>query len=78
VGGGGAPGVPLPSAAISLPDWLAAPLRSGAEVRAGAQPAVAGRIAEGRLLLDLYAIEPSDDDRLAAAVLAAQAPEQAS
>ena len=77
VGGGGAPGVPLPSAAVSLPESLAAPLRGGSQVAAGAQPAVAGRITDGRLLLDLYAVEPSDDDALAAAVLAARVPEQA-
>jgi len=70
-GGGGAPGVPLPSAAVSLPASLAGPLRNGGQVRAGHQPAVAGRITEGRLLLDLYAVEPADDDSLAAAVLAA-------
>jgi L-seryl-tRNA(Ser) seleniumtransferase len=77
VGGGGAPGVPLPSAAVSLPESLAARLRGGSQVAAGAQPAVAGRITDGRLLLDLYAVEPSDDDALAAAVLAARVPEQA-
>jgi hypothetical protein len=36
---------------------------------------VAGRISEGRLLLDLYAVDAADDDALAAAVLAAHAPE---
>jgi L-seryl-tRNA(Ser) seleniumtransferase len=77
VGGGGAPGVSLPSAAVSLPESLAAPLRGGSQIAAGAQPAVAGRITDGRLLLDLYAVEPSDDDALAAAVLAARVPEQA-
>ncbi|HKR71418.1 MAG TPA: L-seryl-tRNA(Sec) selenium transferase [Streptosporangiaceae bacterium] len=76
VGGGGAPGVPLASAAVSLPESLAGPLRSGAQVRTGGQPAVAGRISEGRLLLDLYAVDPADDDALAAAVLAANGPEQ--
>jgi hypothetical protein len=40
-------------------------------VRAGEHPAVAGRLTEGRLLLDLFAIEPADDEALAAAVLAA-------
>jgi L-seryl-tRNA(Ser) seleniumtransferase len=75
VGGGGAPGVPLPSAAVSLPEAMAVPLRSPA----GDERAVAGRIADGRLLLDLYAVEPGDDDALAAAVLAAaqRAPAQA-
>ena len=72
VGGGGAPGVSLPSAAVSLPETFAAPLRAGAQVL-GDHPAVAGRINDGRLLLDLYAIEPADDDALAAAVLAASA-----
>src|SRR6202011_2018482 len=37
VGGGGAPGVELPSAAISLPETLAVPLRRG-------EPAVVGRL----------------------------------
>ncbi|MGN6792774.1 MAG: L-seryl-tRNA(Sec) selenium transferase [Streptosporangiaceae bacterium] len=73
VGGGGAPGVSLPSAAVSLPEELAAPLRAGADVRTGDQPAVAGRVTDGRLLLDLYAVEPADDDTLTAAVLAASA-----
>jgi len=71
VGGGGAPGVALASAAVSLPEALAAPLRSGEHVRAGRHHAVAGRVSDGRLLLDLFAIEPDDDDALAAAVLAA-------
>ena len=31
---------------------------------------MAGRVTEGRLLLDLYAVDPADDDALAAAVLA--------
>jgi L-seryl-tRNA(Ser) seleniumtransferase len=73
VGGGGAPGVCLPSAAVSLPEAFAALLRAGAQVLAGDQPAVVGRITDGRLLLDLYAVEPADDDALAAAVLAASA-----
>jgi L-seryl-tRNA(Ser) seleniumtransferase len=74
VGGGGAPGVALASAAISLPEVLVAPLRSGRQVRAGRRPAVVGRVSDGRLLLDLFAIDPDDDDVLAAAVLAAAAP----
>ena len=71
VGGGGGPGVTLPSAALSLPERLAAELRSGAAVRRGDVPAVVGRIEGGRLLLDLRAVAPADDERLAAAVLAA-------
>ncbi|HVT66167.1 MAG TPA: L-seryl-tRNA(Sec) selenium transferase, partial [Trebonia sp.] len=40
VGGGGAPGVTLPSAAVALPEDLARPLRGGAAVRRGGTPAV--------------------------------------
>ena len=71
VGGGGGPGVRLPGAALSLPGSLAAALRSGAAVRRGDLPAVVGRIEGGRLLLDLRAVVPADDERLAEAVLAA-------
>jgi L-seryl-tRNA(Ser) seleniumtransferase len=71
VGGGGGPGVRLPSAALSLPQRLAPALRCGEPVRRGTVPAVAGRTEDGRLLLDLRAVAPADDDRLAAAVLAA-------
>jgi L-seryl-tRNA(Ser) seleniumtransferase len=72
-GGGGAPGVTQPSAALSLPERLAPGLRSGAAMRRGGVPAVIGRIERGRLLLDLRAVAPADDERLAAAVLAAAA-----
>jgi L-seryl-tRNA(Ser) seleniumtransferase len=78
VGGGGGPGVRLPSAALSLPGRLAPELRSGTAVRRGHLPAVIGRIEGGRLLLDLRAVAPADDDRLGAAVLAAAAPDGAS
>jgi L-seryl-tRNA(Ser) seleniumtransferase len=71
VGGGGAPGVPLPSAAVSLPAALATALRAGPAGRRGQLPAVIGRIEGGRLLLDLKAVRPDQDDLLAAAVLAA-------
>jgi L-seryl-tRNA(Ser) seleniumtransferase len=71
VGGGGAPGVSLPSAALSLPEQLAAALRSGAAVRRGFVPAVVGRVDGGRLLLDLRAVSPADDEQLFDAVLAA-------
>jgi L-seryl-tRNA(Ser) seleniumtransferase len=70
VGGGGAPGVMLPSAAVSLPTSLALPLRAGAPVRAGLVPAVVGRTEGGRLLLDLRSVLPEDDGALAAAVIA--------
>ena len=62
VGGGGAPGVVLRSAAVVLPAGLAAPLRTS--------PApVVGRLEGGSLLLDLRAVAPSADDALVAAVL---------
>jgi L-seryl-tRNA(Ser) seleniumtransferase len=71
VGGGGAPGVELASAAVSLPAGLAPGLRAGSAVRRGDVPAVVGRIEDGRLLLDLRAVPAADDEQLAAAVLAA-------
>lgn len=74
VGGGGAPGVVLPSAAVSLPAWLAEPLRAGEPVRSGQVPAVVGRTEGGRLLLDLRSVPAGEDDVLAAAVIAAAAP----
>lgn len=63
VGGGGAPGVTLPSAAVALPEPYAAALRGG-------DPAVLGRLEHGRCLLDLRALPPDADDTIAAAVLA--------
>jgi L-seryl-tRNA(Ser) seleniumtransferase len=64
VGGGGAPGVSLPSAAVSLPEPYADRLRIG-------DPAVLGRLERGRCLLDLRAVEETDDAALRRAVLAA-------
>ncbi|OBH57847.1 L-seryl-tRNA(Sec) selenium transferase [Mycobacterium mantenii] len=63
VGGGGAPGVELPSAAVSLPESYAAALRLGS-------PPVVGRLEGGRCLLDLCTVPPEDDELLAAAVRA--------
>ena len=63
VGGGGAPDVVLPSAAVALPEHFAAALRAG-------EPAVLGRLEHGRCLLDLRAVAPEDDATLAAAVRA--------
>lgn len=63
VGGGGAPGVTLPSAAISLPERYAALLRAGT-------PPVLGRIERGRCLLDLRALPAEQDSTLQHAVLA--------
>ena len=71
VGGGGAPGVELDSAAVSLPESLAAPLRSGSAAARGEAPAVVGRLEAGRLLLDLRSVSPDDDKRLVHAILAA-------
>ncbi|WP_194737884.1 L-seryl-tRNA(Sec) selenium transferase, partial [Actinomadura sp. RB99] len=64
VGGGGAPGVVLPSAAVSLPEPYAARLRRGS-------PAVMGRVEDGRCLLDLRAVPPSQDEAVARAVVSA-------
>ncbi|MFR0354876.1 L-seryl-tRNA(Sec) selenium transferase [Streptomyces sediminimaris] len=64
VGGGGAPGVTLPSAALSLPEPFAASLRAGRDP-------VVGRLEAGRCLLDLRAVPPEDDERLGRAVRAA-------
>ena len=78
VGGGGAPGVALPSAGVSLPEALAAGLRAGPAVRRGSLPAVVGRIEDGRLLLDLRSVAAADDEQLVAAVtVAAASPAQA-
>ncbi len=63
VGGGGAPGVKLPSAAVSLPESYAVALRAGS-------PPVVGRLEAGRCLLDLRTVAPEDDELLAAAVRA--------
>jgi L-seryl-tRNA(Ser) seleniumtransferase len=64
VGGGGAPGVGLPSAALALPPEYAERLRRG-------RVPVLGRVADGRCLLDLRTVPPESDETLAAAVLAA-------
>ncbi|GLW11668.1 L-seryl-tRNA(Sec) selenium transferase [Microtetraspora sp. NBRC 13810] len=61
VGGGGAPGVELPSAGIAVDEHLAPLLRSY-------DPPVIGRITDGRLVLDLRAVEPGQDEVIAAAV----------
>jgi len=71
VGGGGAPGMTLPSTAVSLPTALAGPLRLGTQVRRGALPAIVGRIEDGRLLLDLRSVAPADDELIVCAIRAA-------
>ena len=64
VGGGGAPGVPLPGWAVRLPEAAAAALRGG-------DPAVLPRVHDGACLVDLRCIPEADDDRLLAAVRSA-------
>lgn len=66
VGGGGAPGVVLPSYAVALPPEWAAALRAG-------DPPVVGRVEHGRLLLDLRCLPRSADDTVRAAVSAVAA-----
>jgi L-seryl-tRNA(Ser) seleniumtransferase len=61
VGGGGAPGVVLSSAAVALAPRLAGPLREG-------EPPVVGRVSGDRLLLDLLTVPAELDDTLVAAV----------
>jgi L-seryl-tRNA(Ser) seleniumtransferase len=61
VGGGGAPGTTLSSAAVALPERYAAALRVGA-------PAVLARLEAGRCLLDLRALAEESDEALYSAV----------
>jgi L-seryl-tRNA(Ser) seleniumtransferase len=63
VGGGGAPGVPLDSAAVSLPERYATLLRAG-------RPPVLGRVERGRCLLDVRSLPADQDVTLRDAVLA--------
>jgi L-seryl-tRNA(Ser) seleniumtransferase len=69
VGGGALPLLDLPGPAVALPDpepdALAARLRAG-------EPAVVGRIAEGRLVLDPRTLAPGELELTAAAVAAAR------
>ncbi|WP_315902788.1 L-seryl-tRNA(Sec) selenium transferase [Streptomyces salinarius] len=69
VGGGGAPGVTLPSAALSLPEPYATALREG-------PVPVVGRLDGGRCLLDLGSVPAEDDRRLADAVRRVRAGER--
>ncbi|KXO88953.1 L-seryl-tRNA(Sec) selenium transferase [Tsukamurella pseudospumae] len=61
VGGGGAPGVPLPGWAVRLPEALAAPLRTG-------DPAVLPRVTDGACLIDLRCVPEDSDAAVADAV----------
>ncbi|AGF72075.1 L-seryl-tRNA(Sec) selenium transferase [Corynebacterium halotolerans] len=64
VGGGGAPGHPLPGLAVELPEALAPLLRAGG-------PVVLARVHQGACLIDLRCVPPHEDDRLTAAVTTA-------
>ena len=56
VGGGGAPGLPLPGWAVELPERCAEALRQG-------DPGVVARVERGRCLVDLRCV-PEDEDPL--------------
>ncbi|WP_125078229.1 L-seryl-tRNA(Sec) selenium transferase [Mycobacterium sp. P7213] len=64
VGGGGAPGVPLPGWAVRLPEAAATALRTG-------DPAVLPRVHDGACLIDLRCVPEAEDGRLLTAVRAA-------
>jgi L-seryl-tRNA(Ser) seleniumtransferase len=70
VGGGGAPGVPLPGWALLLPEGLARHLRAG-------DPAVLPRVHDGSCLVDLRCVPEPDDHRILDAVRQALASLQA-
>ncbi len=61
VGGGGAPGVTLPSHAVALPAEYAGALRA-------AEPPVVGYLDRDRCLLNMRSVPPEQDDLLSAAV----------
>ncbi|WP_425246150.1 L-seryl-tRNA(Sec) selenium transferase [Streptomyces sp. NEAU-NA10] len=65
VGGGGAPGVTLPSAAVGLPT------RYGPLLRTVAVPVI-GRLEHGRCLLDLRTVAAEEEQSVLEAVLAAR------
>ncbi|MFM6849363.1 MAG: L-seryl-tRNA(Sec) selenium transferase, partial [Terrabacter sp.] len=67
VGGGGAPGVPLPGWAVALPEECAERLRTG-------EPGVVARVERGRCLVDLRCVPTGSDAVLERAVLAALTP----
>jgi L-seryl-tRNA(Ser) seleniumtransferase len=62
-GGGSVPGLTLPSAGIALEGDHTAALRAG-------DPPVVARVADGRTILDLRTVDPSDDPLVAKAVAA--------
>jgi L-seryl-tRNA(Ser) seleniumtransferase len=66
VGGGGAPGQPLPGWAVALPERYAASLRQ-------LPRPVLARVERGRCLVDLRCIAPRDDAAVGAAIILAGA-----
>jgi L-seryl-tRNA(Ser) seleniumtransferase len=70
VGGGAFPGTRVPSVAITIAGDAS---RLEMRLRLG-EPAVIGRVADGRLVLDLRTVAPDDDAALAAALTAATTP----
>ena len=69
VGGGAFPSAKIPSVALALSRNVQ---KIEERLRLG-EPSVIGRIGDGRLLLDLRTVDPSEDDMLAAALRAALA-----
>ena len=65
VGGGALPLLELPGPAVAIDVALAEPLRTG-------DPPLVGRIADGRLLLDVRTLTDEEADQAAAAVRAAR------
>jgi L-seryl-tRNA(Ser) seleniumtransferase len=65
VGGGALPLLELPGPAVAIDVALAQPLRAG-------DPSLVGRIADGRLLLDVRTLTDEEADQAAAAVRAAR------
>jgi L-seryl-tRNA(Ser) seleniumtransferase len=70
IGGGSLPGEILPSFGVAIRGRSAE--RTLAALRRGS-PSVVGRIASGRVILDLRTVDPSLDDELASAIRAATA-----
>ncbi len=70
VGGGAFPGARIPSAAIALD--VASPEHLESKLRGGMVPVI-GRIAEGRVVLDLRSVCPELDDELGALITRALA-----
>lgn len=68
IGGGSLPGRTIPSAAVALPVGDARAGAALASLRAGR---IVARAAGGSVVCDLRTVDPSDDDRLAEALVAA-------